>query len=103
MDDLGINIGGWKKTLTVSYSARDPRDPRYCENELMHVLIARYDGPPHMNRSNVYELRWAGLDEISQGVWADLNKRAISREYAPWIHTMFALPREKVAGALTVK
>jgi isopentenyldiphosphate isomerase len=102
MDDLGVTIKGWTKRLTVSYSARDPRDPRYCENELMHVMVARHDGPLHMNEKNAYQLRWVRLDEISKDLLTDLNREPIDRKYAPWVHTVFALPREKVGKALTV-
>lgn len=33
VDDLGVRIKHWQRRLTLSYSARNPRDPRYCENE----------------------------------------------------------------------
>jgi len=61
MDDLGVRIAGWTKALTLSYSARDPRNPRYCENELLHIIVAKYGGPLHMNPKNAYELRWVEL------------------------------------------
>ncbi len=41
-EDLGVVIKSWRKILTVSYSARDSRDPRYCENELLSVLAAKH-------------------------------------------------------------
>ena len=43
-EDLGVVIKRWGKTVSLSYSARDPRDPRYCENELLHVLATKHGG-----------------------------------------------------------
>jgi isopentenyldiphosphate isomerase len=100
LDDLGVAIRGWAKKLTVSYSARDPRDPRLCENELLHVMVAKYGGPLHMNPKNTYELRWAGLEEIAEDSAEDLAKGPIDRKYAPWVHAIFALPPEKIEEAL---
>src|SRR5439155_20300057 len=50
-EDLGITTKSWRQILSVSYSARDPRDPRYCENELLYVLAAKHHGPLNMNRN----------------------------------------------------
>lgn len=102
VDDLGVTIRKWTKALTTSYSARDPRDPRYCENELLHLMVAKYDGPLHMNPKNAYELRWVGLAEISNDIETDLKKGPIDRKYAPFVHAVFALPRERVEEALFV-
>jgi len=102
MDDLGANVRRWTKTLTVSYSARDPRDPRYCENEFLHVLVAKLDSPFKMNPKNVYALRWAEISEISKDSSADMKKEPIDRKYAPWVHAIFALPPEKVREALSI-
>ncbi|MDG7013234.1 MAG: NUDIX domain-containing protein [Nitrososphaerota archaeon] len=55
MDDLGVRTRGWTRRLTVSHSARDPRDPRFCENELLHVMVAKYVDPLHMNPKNAYD------------------------------------------------
>ncbi len=101
-DDLGVMIKGWKNMLTVSYSARDPRDPRYCENELLHILVAKYSGLLHMNERNAYELRWVELEEISKDSIADTKKEPVGRKYAPWVHAVFALPAERVGEALSV-
>lgn len=98
-EDLGITIGSWAQTLIVSYSARDPRDPRYCENELLHVLVARLSGPVHMNEKNVYGLRWVKLAEVSRDSQADLKKESIHRKYAPWVHAVFSLPLRRVEEA----
>ena len=100
MDDLGVKINGWTRRLTVSYSARDPRDPRYCENELLHVMVAKYNGSLHMNGKNAYAVEWAELDEIAEDSEADLTKEPIERKYAPWVHGIFALPAEIIEGAL---
>jgi isopentenyldiphosphate isomerase len=89
-DDLGVTITGWTDRLVLSYSARDPRDSRYCENELLHVMVSRYDGPFHMNPKNVYKLRWAELGEVSNESKNDLSRDPINRKYAPWVHAMFA-------------
>jgi isopentenyldiphosphate isomerase len=102
-DDLGAKIEGWTRRLTVSYSARDPRDSKYCENELLHVMVAKYDGPLHMNKKNAYELRWAELADISKDSVEDLRKEPIDRKYAPWVHALFALPPAQISGALSIR
>jgi isopentenyldiphosphate isomerase len=102
-EDLGVVIKNWRKILTVSYSARDPRDPRYCENELLYVLAAKHRGPANMNRNSAYELRWAKFAEISRDSQTDSKKAPIDRKYAPWVHAMFSLPHERVEGAFHVK
>jgi len=101
-EDLGITIKSWRKILSVSYSARDPRDPRYCENELLSVLAAKHRGPMNMNRDSAYELRWAEFAEISGDSQTDLRKKPIDRKYAPWVHAMFSLPHERVEEAFLV-
>jgi isopentenyldiphosphate isomerase len=98
-EDLGVVIKNWREILGVSYSARDPRDPRYCENELLHVLAAKYSGPMKMNRDSAYELRWAEFAEISRDSETDLRRKPIDRKYAPWVHAMFSLPHETVEEA----
>ena len=100
MDDLGVMVKNWTRALTVSYSARDLRNPSYCENELLNVLSAKHNGPLDMNEKNAYELRWADPTEIWQESIADLKKESIERMYAPWVHAVFSLPLEKVNGAL---
>ncbi len=102
MEDLGINTKGWRKALTTSYSARDPRNPRYCENELLHLLVVKHGGPFRMNTKNAYELRWVEVEEVSRDAEADLRKEPIERKYAPWVHTVFSLPAERVENALSV-
>jgi len=99
-EDLGVVIKRWRKTVSLSYSARDPRDPRYCENELLHVLVAKHGGLVHMNRENAYELRWAKFSEILRDSQKDLRKEPNDREYAPWVHAMFSLPVERIEEAL---
>src|SRR6266704_4030470 len=101
-EDLGITIKSWRQILSVSYSARDPRDPRYCENELLHVLAAKHSGPVNMNRNSAYELQWAEFAEISRDSQTDSKKAPIDRKYAPWVHAMFSLPRERVEKAFQV-
>jgi len=101
-EDLGIVIKGWRNALSVSYSARDPRDPRYCENELLYVLAAKHGGPMKMNRNSAYEVRWAELAEISKDSQRDSKQKPIDRKYAPWVHAMFSLPRETVEEAFRV-
>jgi isopentenyldiphosphate isomerase len=100
MDDLGVVVKNWTRVLTVSYSARDPRDPKYCENELLNVLSAKQSGLLNMNEKNAYELRWVAPAEIWKESLADLKKEPIERMYAPWVHAVFALPLEKVKEAL---
>jgi isopentenyldiphosphate isomerase len=102
-EDLGIVIKNWRNTLTVSYSARDPRDPRYCENELLRVLAAKHNGPTNMNRNSAYELRWAEVAEISRDSRKDSKKEPINRKYAPWVHTMFSLSHERVEEAFRLR
>jgi isopentenyldiphosphate isomerase len=101
-EDLGVVIKGWKEILSVSYSSRDPRDPRYCENELLHILAAKYSGSMNMNKNSAYELRWAEFAEISRDSRKDSKKKPIDRKYAPWVHAMFSLPRERVEEAFRV-
>ena len=102
-DDFRANIKTWTKALTVSYSARDPRDPRYCENELMHVMTARYDGPLRMNKKNAYDFCWVTVAEISKDCKEDLKKEPIDRKFAPWVHAVFALPLREVREALSAR
>jgi isopentenyldiphosphate isomerase len=101
-EDLGTTIKSWRQILNVSYSARDPRDPRYCENELLYILDAKHRGPVNMNRESVYELRWAEFAEISRESQRDSKKAPIDRKYAPWVHAMFSLPQERVEEAFHV-
>ena len=101
-EDLGAVTKDWRKTLTVSYSARDPRDPRYCENELLSVLAAKHRGPMTMNRNSAYELRWVEFAEILRDSHTDSKKEPIDRKYAPWVHAMFSLPHELVEDAFRV-
>jgi len=102
LDDLGIETKGWKRTLTVSYSARDPRDPRYCENELLHLMVAKQDGPFHRNPKNVYDLRWRKAAEISRVSATDLEKDPIDRRYAPWVHALFSPSSDRAKEALLI-
>lgn len=102
-EDLGIIVKSWREILSVSYSARDARDPRYCENELLHVLAANYSGDVNMNRNSAYELQWAEFAEISRDSRKDLKKKPIDRKYAPWVHTMFSLPYERVEEAFHLR
>ena len=99
-EDLGVVIKRWRKTVSLSYSARDARDPRYCENELLHVLAAKYCGLVHMNRKNANELRWAKFSEILRDSQKDLRKEPKYRKYAPWVHAMFSLSAKRVEEAL---
>ena len=98
-EDLGMTVPHWNQRLTVSYSAQDPRDPRYCENELLYLLAGRCDGQPHINKKNVYELRSADLEQITKDSRADLKKEPLQRSYAPWVHAVFALPSGRVKAA----
>lgn len=100
LDDLGVAIAGWSDALVLSYAARDPRDPRYCENELLHLMVARYEGPLHMNPKNVYQLRWVEPDEILVESAGDLVKQHIDRKYAPWVHALCRLPKSKIRTVL---
>jgi len=99
MDDLGVGIANWTDSLVYTYSARDPRDPRYCENELLHVMVAKYNGPLHTNPKNASGLEWAGLSELAKESMQDLRKKPIDRKYAPWVHAMFASPMAEVRNA----
>jgi hypothetical protein len=56
-----------------------------------------------MNPKNVYELRWAELSDISGDSTEDLKTKPIERKYAPWVHAIFALPVEKIRGALLAR
>ena len=98
-EDLGITVQRWVQTLSVSYSAQDPRDPRYCENELLYLLAGRGDDQPHINRRNVYELQSVDLEQIVEDSRADMKKEPIDQRYAPWVHAVFALSSEGVKAA----
>lgn len=100
MDDLGVVIRKWTKTLTVSYAARDPRDPRYCENELLHLMVTEHNGPLHMNEKNAYEVRWVEISEISKDSKSDSETEPIEQKYAPWVRAIFAFPLERVKESL---
>ena len=79
-EDLGVVIKNWTQRLIVPYSARDSRDSRYCENELLYILVAEHGGPLRMNEENAYELRWEPID----------------RKYAPWVSAVFSLSSKEV-------
>ena len=100
-EDLGVTIKDWTPRLTLSYSARDPRDPRYCENELLHILIAKQSGPLRMNENNAYELKWIPVTEISEDSRIDLKKERADRKYAPWVHAVFSLSPGEVRKAFS--
>ncbi len=103
MDDLGVSIARWTKALTLSYSARDPRNPRYCENELLHIMVAKYGGPLHMNSKNAYELWWVELADVSKDSSDFSKKDPIDRKYAPWVHSLFALPSAEFTRAFSTR
>ena len=98
-EDFAVTVQHWTQTLIGSYSAQDPRDPRYCENELLYLLASRYDSQPHINRKNVYELRSVDLEQIMEDSQSDLRREPIDRQYGPWVHAIFALPPERVNAA----
>jgi len=95
-EDLGVEIKNWTQRLTVPYSARDPRDPRYCENELLYILVAKHDVPFRMNDESAYELRWVEPAEISKDSRTDLKRDPIDRKYAPWVSAAFSLSSKEV-------
>lgn len=101
-EDLGIIVKRWVQSLSVSYSAQDPRDPRYCENELFYVLACEHNGQPQLNKRNVYELRRVDLAQISKDIEADMKKKPIDRMYAPWVHAVFALPADRIEEAFQI-
>ena len=103
MDDLGVRLRSWTRGLTLSYSAKDPRNPRWCENELLHIMVAKYDGPLHMDPKNAYELRWVEVAEISAQSDEDLKKEPIDRKYTPWVHAMLALSPAEIGRAFSVR
>jgi len=102
LDDLGIKTKGWRRTLSTSYSSVDPRNPRYCENELLYLMVARQVGPFHMNPRNAYELRWKVAAEISRDSATDQRKNPMDRKYAPWVHALFSLPLDMLEEALLI-
>ncbi len=102
-EDLGVDIKKWSRRLTVPYSARDPRDSRYCENELLYVLFAKHGSPMRINAKNAYDLNWVHIAEILNDSRKDLEKEPIDRKYAPWIHAVFQLPLGEVRNAFTLQ
>ena len=100
--ELGAGIKGWRRRLTLSYSARDPRNPRYCENELLHVMVRKCADHPSLSvdPKSAYETKWVKPSEILEDCGQDLKKEPINRKYAPWVHAMFAaLPSENIGAA----
>lgn len=102
-EDLGVVIRQWAQRLVVSYSARDPRDPRYCENELLYVLFAKCSGPIRMSEKNAYGLNRVRFANIATDSRADLEKEPIDRKYAPWVHSIFQLPTAQVQEAFMLQ
>ncbi len=103
MEDWGVRIKNWSEALSLSYSARDPRDPKYCENELSYVMVSRVGEPVRMNRRNAYAMRWAETREIWKESRHDMGKKKpIDRKFAPWVHAVFSLPSLKVESELRV-
>jgi len=101
-EDLGVVIKNWTQRLTVPYSDRDPRDSRYCENELLYILVAKHGGPLRMNEKNAYGLRWVELAEVSKDSRTDLKREPVDRKYAPWVSTVFSLSFEEVEETFRV-
>jgi isopentenyldiphosphate isomerase len=95
-EDLGVVIKNWTQRLIVPYSARDPRDSRYCENELLYILVAKHSGQLHMNDEGAYELQWVEPAKISKDSQTDLKREPIDRKYAPWVSAVFSLPSKEV-------
>jgi len=88
-EDFGIAVTQWTEVLTLCYSARDPHNPKCCENELLHLLVGKYDGSVNPNEDNVYDYRWVEQQRISEEVLRDSRREPINRVYAPWIHVIF--------------
>ena len=101
-EDLGVVIKNWTQRLSIPYSARDPRDSRYCENELLYILVAKHDVPLYMNKESAYELRWVEITEISKDSRTDLKRKPIDRKYAPWVSAVFSLSSKRVEEAFQV-
>ena len=101
MEDLGVTIENWTETLTVSYAARDPRDPRYCENELLHLLVARHGRQLRVNKSNAYDARWVEPTKILEESLEDAEKEPVDRKHAPWVHAVFGVSPRRLARALS--
>ena len=66
-------------TIAVNYSAMDPLDSRYCENEFCKLVIALYDGEVRYNSEAAYGLSWI----LFSSLVADVDKNPTS--YAPWV------------------
>ena len=66
-------------------------------------MVAKYDGPLHMNPKNAYELRWAKRSEIAGQSGEDLRKEPIDRKYAPRVHAMFAHPPAEISRAFSTR
>ena len=101
-EDLGVVIKNWTQRLSIPYSARDPRDSRYCENELLYILVGVHDCTLYMNKESAYELRWVEITEISKDSRTDLKRKPIDRKYAPWVSAVFSLSSKRVEEAFQV-
>ncbi len=96
LEDLGIAPGKWNEVLVTTYSALDPRDNEYCENEVLHLLVTTYDGPFKVNENNAYSVKWMKIEEIASQVVDDLRNEPLRREFAPWVHSIFVQPKKKL-------
>lgn len=94
MEDLGIDVHNWHDSISLSYSAIDPRNQDYCENELMHVMVARYDGPIRENKDNVYRIAYEDISTIMRDTAADGKKAPVDQKYSPWVQSVFARPKK---------
>lgn len=95
-EDLGVEIQDWTETALLSYSCEDPRSPKYCENELLHLLVTKYDGPFIPNPENVYRLEHLSVEQIHRECAEDLSKPPLEQRFAPWVHSLFARPLDEV-------
>jgi isopentenyldiphosphate isomerase len=100
LEDWGVTVKNWTRTVSVAYSARDPRNPKYCENELLYLMVARNREPVRMNRKNAYGSQLIEVAQIARDSRNDMRNEPMNRKYAPWVHAVFSLPLQKIEAAL---
>lgn len=82
-------------SVAVNYSAIDPRNPRYCENEFCRLVIASHRGAVTHNPENAYGHAWASFSRLSSDLQSDPGK------YAPWVVDLLAEVKRKRPSELS--
>ena len=68
-----------KSSVWVNYSAVDPRNGKYCENEFCRLVISVHNTNVSHNSENAYGHEWALFERLISDSRKNPNK------YAPWV------------------